>query len=42
MANTLNSLIPTLYESLDIVSRELVGFIPSVALDANAARAAVN
>ena len=42
MANSnLTPLIPTLYESLDIVSRELVGFIPSVALDANAARAAV-
>jgi len=37
MANGLNSLIPSLYESLDIVSRELVGYIPSVALDASAA-----
>lgn len=41
MANTLTSLIPTLYESLDIVSREMVGFIPSIAMDANAERAAV-
>ncbi|OBR52338.1 P22 phage major capsid protein family protein [Paraburkholderia tropica] len=42
MANTLTSLIPDLYESLDIVSRELVGFIPSVTLDASAERAALN
>lgn len=40
-ANTLTNLIPSLYESLDIVSREMVGFIPAVTLDANAARAAV-
>lgn len=42
MSNTLTNLVPSLYESLDIVSRELVGFIPSVALDASAAEAALN
>ena len=41
MANTLTSLIPSLYESLDIVSRELVGAIPCVTLDANVSRAGV-
>ncbi len=41
MANTLSNLIPDLYESLDVVSRELVGFIPAVTMDAQAARAAV-
>ncbi|WP_337021829.1 P22 coat - protein 5 family protein [Pantoea anthophila] len=42
MSNTLTQLIPDLYQSLDVVSRELCGFIPSVTLDATAERAALN
>lgn len=41
MANTLTNLIADLYVALDVVSREQVGFIPSVTLDATASRAAI-
>lgn len=40
MANTLTNLIPELYASLDVVSRELVGMVPAVTVDAIASRAA--
>jgi len=42
MSNTLTNLQPDLYEDLDTISRELVGFIPAVMLDASAERAALN
>jgi len=42
VANTLTSLIPTIYQAADIVSRELVGMVPSVALSPSAERAALN
>jgi hypothetical protein len=42
MANTLTNLIPSLYASLDVVSRELVGCIPCATVDATTSRAAVN
>ena len=42
MANTLTNLTPDLYAALDVVSRELVGLVPSVSRDSGIERAALN
>lgn len=40
--NTLTNLIPTLYAAADVVSRELVGFIPAVTRDSRIDAVAIN
>ena len=42
MDNTLTNLIPDLYEALDVVSREMVGFMSGVSMDNSVERAALN
>ena len=40
MANTLTAILPVIYDGMDIVSRELVGFINAVTRNSSSARAA--
>ncbi len=42
MSNTLTNLIPDAFVALDVVSRELVGYIPAVSRDPSADRVAIN
>lgn len=42
MANTLTNLTPDIYTALDVVSRELVGYVSAVARDSTADRAGLN